>query len=252
MGTTIYKGVRFSECYFERCDFQHAHFIDCSFSNCTFQNCSGFGIKFDRTEIPPREFLSSYAWPQANFSEASTDTRHVWKKRWLEIRLEIARQLFRSANECHRTEYSDDSLRLLKESELALRKHEASEKGELLSYLANIRTALNLFLTKGGTSLSRLLGGAGITIFVLLPLVFQFLLPGIEFMDQAVSASVDDYTLSHYGYALVAAAVTFLAFGFTSWSFTGLGSTLVIGIVSVIGLIWYALAIPVLVRRVYR
>jgi uncharacterized protein YjbI with pentapeptide repeats len=252
MGTCEYVKVRFIRCQFERCDFSDAEFVQCVFDDCEFIGCTGERVSFDRTEIDPATFLAGYNFPAENYSGAADEQKQQHEREWQESRYRIAGQLFRSNNEAFDTSFADAALRELKDARLKHRLYKAKNSAHpRLHLLALSLEKLNLFLTRGGTSISRLLACATAAI-LLIPFWLNF--TQIEMYGKKMQLRTEDLSsfLHDYIFAIPASGGLFLGFGygfFGSTSILGAWSLLAI---STLGITWYALIVPVLIRKVYR
>jgi hypothetical protein len=104
----------------------------------------------------------------------------------------------------------------------------------------------NLLLTKGGTSVSRLL----VAFAVLNAVLFPYLaLPQLclKYADNPCYCQEAVYVER-----LASSVELFLAFGYTNYSPQDFRSHLIITGYTTVGVVWYAFLIPVLLRRVYK
>ncbi|NOK39426.1 hypothetical protein HMI49_40285 [Corallococcus exercitus] len=252
MGTCTYTKVRFIRCNFETCDFSDAEFVQCVFDDCQFISCTGDRINFDRTEINPAAFLGGYTFPIDNYAGAAPEQKLKHEREWQEARYRTAGQLFRSNNESFDSGFADAALRELKEARLQYKWYKFKNEHSSIGQFAQLALEkANLILTQGGTSISRLL---------LFALAFVFIIPfwldavGVDLHSQHFQIRASDLktSIANYLLAVPNSGGLFLGFGhgfFSSQNVLGAWSLLAI---SFLGLIWYALAIPVLIRKVYR
>ncbi len=106
---------------------------------------------------------------------------------------------------------------------------------------------LNLKITRGGTSFfSLMLIGAICIALSALSLSFS----GVTFHDKPCKP--DSIQLLPIVEQLTRATSLFLGVGYTAFKPSNPHETIGLTTVSALGLIWYALLIPVLVRRIYR
>jgi len=109
---------------------------------------------------------------------------------------------------------------------------------------------LNIKLTAGGTSLRNLFW-----VLVAGVLIMPFILSSYDIKFNGVSCSLDSlagHGLADYVSQLAPSASLLLAFGFTGFSASTAGGTAVLVLAATLGLAWYSLLIPVIIRRVYR
>lgn len=264
-GTTDFHQVRFIDCTFEQCDFSHDEFRECSFERCTFTRCSAIQALFHRTEVDPRAFLAGIAFPDYNLTDKTESLRHALHREWLHIRLRLAEQLFRSNSDLLHSQHSDTGLLELKRIShvflIDLWRHGTS------NYAAQPLTvwhaALNdpagpfrmfgryavLLLTAGGTSIRNLA-----IVLLLLAAIYPFVLSSLSITYNATPCALvgNGHPVAQYVRLFLLSISLLLGFGFTAFSPTGLLATLALVGGSTFGVFWYALLIPVLVRRVYR
>lgn len=260
MGTTRYVGVRFQNCTFTRCDFADAEFEDCLFDRCTFKECTGAGARFQKTEIDPTAFLSAFECPLYNYRHASDPERETVERDWPEIRLRVAAQLFRSNCEVLNTDLSDRGLYELKTAEVAYERQawRVGRKGDVLyvdratwqAWVATGVKSLNVKLTAGGTSLRNLA-----VVLIVAVLITPVLLGSMSVTYQQTTYAFSGWSGSSvetYFRLLAPAAALILAYGFGNFSFASAGATAVGVAIAGFGLAWFALLIPVLIRKIYR
>ncbi len=236
MGTTIYKSVRFKGCKFISCDFQNGRFQDCVFEECEFESCTCMEVRFESTEVSPKHFLKAIVFPAKNFqSTENQQNLEKYEKEWPSIRLQTARQILKSNMEIHHTKYVDDALHLVKQCEL---------KNGGLGPFGKIWLSLHLILTDGGTSFYKL---SILAFLVALVTALCLLGSDVSFFGMEVNLASPTYWLAFFG-----ACGAFFGFGFTALQTSQPYMAAVLLCVAFLGLVWYAMAIPVLVRRVYR
>ncbi|NRD55152.1 pentapeptide repeat-containing protein [Corallococcus exiguus] len=267
LGSTIYYRVRFQDCQFDRCDFMNADFEECIFERCEFKDCTADNCLLSKTEIDPTPFFSGTPFPQKNHSSSEPAFKQTSLRTWLEVRMRLAEQVFRSNSEAQNSDYTDSALFHLKTSQLARRKDvwlhgshrpEAKSQGHLKATLSQPRQSLrlilstiNLWLTAGGTSLTRLVGAlvtltlAYPVILVILPV--KYLNTQCEFTtDTALSIITSYINLSTLALSLL------LGFGFSAFTSQSTLGNIALVAGATFGVIWYALLIPVIIRRIYR
>src|SRR6266568_4356 len=260
MGTTRYVGVRFQDCTFTHCDFADAEFEDCLFERCTFKQCTGERARFQKTEVDPTAFLSGLECPLYNYRHASDPERNTVERDWPEIRLRVAAQLFRSNCEVLNTDLSDRGLYELKRAEVAYERQvwRARRKGKAPyadratwhAWAAMQVKALNVKLTAGGTSLRNLA-----VVLLAAVLITPVLLGSIAVTYQGTTYAFSGWSASSvetYFRLLAPAAALILAYGFGNFSFASAGATAIGVAVAGFGLAWFAVLIPVLIRKMYR
>jgi hypothetical protein len=252
MGTCDYSKVRFVRCRFEKCDFSDAEFLQCIFDDCEFFDCTGERVLFDRTEIDPMRFLKGYVFPKDNYSGASEIQRQLHEGEWQESKYRIAGQLFRSNNEAFDSGFADAALKELKSARLNQRLYKISKKQHSRTdRIASFFERLNLSLTEGGTSIRRLLLFAG--IFVL------FIPPWLDYVQvnlyskemQLRTTGILDWSRD-YLFAIPSSGGLFLGFGYGAFESHSVCGAWSLFAITALGITWYALIIPVLIRKVYR
>lgn len=256
LGGTLFRHVTFHSCKFERCDLGGSQFAECQFNDCTFTECTAENTSFAATEVDPTAFLTGMPPPVYNYAEPIPDgepTAAQVVADWVEVRRKLAAQLLKSNTEIHNTDHSDRGLFELKRAELearleALRAHPLKEGvTRLLLRVMQIFTAwLILKVTKGGTSVSRLLLTAMFMIFLYALLLST---SHVTFINQ-------DCHLNFFKWPLVLqqlarATSLFLAFGYTAFG-GGTFATVLLTAAASLGLFWYALLAAVVIHRVYR
>lgn len=260
MGTTQYQGVRFRDCKFERCDFANANFTDCLFERCEFVQCTGEGANWRNTEIDPSAFLAALECPLYNFDAAPDSEKAELKHDWLEIRVRLAGQLFRSNCEVLNASLSDLGLLEMKKAEVAYERDiwRARRRGSMAgrdkagwgAWMGIQLKALNVWLTAGGTSLKKLVIALVIAVLVV-PLVLGAM--SAEYQGTRYEFSGWDLGSVQTYLALVApAAALVLGYGFSNFRLFSAEATAFAVAASTLGLAWFAVLIPVLIRKIYR
>jgi len=260
-GTVHFHRVRFIDCTFERCDFQNAEFSECVLERCQFTECSAQQALFLRTEVDPAAFLSGIVFPVYNLTGKAPELVRQIQREWQQVRLRLSEQLFRSNSEIFHSQHSDAGLLALKRAQhsaaVDLWRHGASRyDAQPLSLFEALRRDpggpiratlrwLNLVLTAGGTSIRNLA-----CVLVILILAYPFLLSSLPITYGGANCTLE--SLRDYVRLALASASLLLGFGFTAFSGVGLAATSALVLAGVFGVSWYALLIPVLIRRVYR
>jgi hypothetical protein len=255
-GGTVFRHVTFEDSTFSRCDFEDSEFSECQFVDCMFTECTAENASFIATEVDPTAFLRGMPPPVYNCEEPTPDgeaTPAQLAADWVEVRRKLAAQLLKSNAEIYHTDHSDRGVFELKRAELKARvqalRVDPLQEGvpRFLVRAGRICTAwLILNVTKGGTSLSRLLLTA--TLIVAL---YALLLSTshITFINQ--DCHLNNFDRSLVLQQLARAESLFLAFGYTAFS-GGPRATVLLTAGAAIGLFWYALVAAVVIHRVYR
>ena len=258
-GTTEFYKVVFKRCTFQRCDYMNSIFRNCKFINCTFEKCTAYNIMISTTEINPILFLDSIEVPFYNFPSITKAIKFNISREWIDVKLHIARQLVKSSSEIHHTKLIDDSIYKLKSIELLKTKDKlvnpifhitdinGEKKGfwyllffEFQNLFNYIFGWVNQLSTRGGTSLIRL---------ILISLFFIFL---ISYHLLHLNTAYGKIDLSISWLTNIPFSISlFLGFGFSGFSFP-VEDSLILVAYALFGIIWYALLIPVLIRKIYR
>lgn len=255
-GGTVFRNVTFEGSVFYRCDFGGSQFVECQFLDCTFSDCTAENAGFVSTEIDPTALLKGTPPPLYNYDGTIPDgeaTSAQVEADWVEMQRKLAARLLASNTQIHNTTYSDRGLFELKRAEVkarheALRVHPLKE-GWLrlpLRALQLIGAYLILKLTKGGTSLSRLLLAAMIVVSVYALVLSR---SHIRFMNQ--DCHLNSFELWLVSRQLARATSLFLAIGYTAFD-GGTLATIFLTCAASLGLFWYALVAAVVIHRVYR
>ena len=172
-GGTVYRHVRFVDCRFKRCDFGTTQFIDSHFQSCAFEECTGEYISLASTQVAPIPLLSGMPAPHYNYSgecDGELTSREL-NTLWLEVRRALAAQLFKSNEAVCHTTHCDAALYALKAAELEIRSNSlryAAKRPGLSFHLKETVACGGLWLllkvTKGGTSIARLMGISALAI----------------------------------------------------------------------------------------
>jgi Pentapeptide repeats (9 copies) len=255
-GGTTYRHVRFEHCTFRRSDFAMSQFIDCQFRLCIFTECTAEHVSFSATEIDPTTILAGVPPPHYNYGSPYDGELSPAEltSQWLEVRRALAAQLLKSNGEIHHTRYCDAALVNLKNAELSVRvdqlKSRSIQNGVVQSIIEAVRCGaswLVLALTKGGTSVARLI----LIALVAIPLYATLL--SVSF----VTFHGKSCHLTSFGFGaaigqLSCATSLFLALGYTAFVASSALELALLTLGAGLGLIWYALLAAVVIRRVYR
>lgn len=263
-GSVYYEKVKFTNCTFERCDFMNADFSNCDFKNCTFKKCSGYNVRFNYSDLDPTSFLESIVVPIYNFDGLSSGEKKGAEREWIRTRISIARQLLKSSIEICNSSYSDKCI-------YEIKKEESKERFDILFYGESITNTTGnfmsgnwffkifkliwnwiksaiLFITRGGTSLS----GLGIALIVLVAFISLFLsCSEVSYANHLLKVSEDESYVFGVIKNLPHAFSLFLTYGYSSFSSSSPLVYLWLNCISAVGLIWYALSIAVIVRRIH-
>tara|TARA_A100001391_G_scaffold179227_1_gene144072 strand:- start:128 stop:1321 length:1194 start_codon:yes stop_codon:yes gene_type:complete len=258
LGTTIYDNVRFRNCDFKRTDFQNADFFECFFDDqCNFEDCTATDTKFERTEIPPNAFLGAVTFPRYNHANSTKEVSDHAIEEFLENKLHVSEQVHASVVSA---EYSDESLFHVKQAAVAYCKNRLCRESP-----SQIRRAFrlkfwrqvalpqcNIWLTRGGTSFTRLVVVLLLLMFVVSPALFH--IAGIKHQSMAMQVNFDGVIVFVKSYVFIALQSTtlWLGFGFTSYCSSSPTGQLILAFCGTLAFGWIALLIPVLVRRVYQ
>lgn len=262
-GTIIFEKVIIKKCIFELCDFSNTEFRNCIIEKCTFINCSAENVLFTKTEIEPSSFLNGVTFPEYNLDNCNNEFIEKLRHDWKSIRYRIASSIYQSNTEISHSRFSDISLYHLKKAELSYlcdlwKSKDLGEidKRRFSKFSLALRASfigINIFFTKGGTSISRLL-----SIAIILIGIFNFL----------IGFSAVNYGTYNMNYSSTIPGIIpgiikfvenipktlslFFSFGFSSFNAeTILGSFYLI-IVPISGLTLFAFLIPMLLRRIYK
>src|SRR6185437_2061791 len=212
------------------------------------------------------DFMTGLDVPIYNFAAAADDEKQQLLIFWLDVRLRVAAQMFASLSETYNTLLSDRALLELKKAEHSQRvdvwihgthHHTNTSRDWIGAFTRRVPEGLqcglawlNIKLTAGGTSLRNLFW-----VLVAGVLIMPFILSSYDIKFNGVSCSLDSlagHGLADYVSQLAPSASLLLAFGFTGFSASTAGGTAVLVLAATLGLAWYSLLIPVIIRRVYR
>ncbi len=253
LGSVIFNHSRFKNCVFIRTDFENTIFNDCTFNNCNFTDCTATNAEFNNTEINPDALMGGITFPTYNSKGMTPIQKSNFQKEWLEIKLNLATELFRSNTATAHSYYSDRGLYYLKLSKLKYQYDSIDFRRafhDALLFISCIGARINLLATKGGISLRRIVTTAIFIILVSNLFVKSFTAicyNGVPlYYDQSGSIITQFFESVPYLISL------FLGFGFTNFQAPTYFDKCTLIFVATIGIFWYALLIPVLVRKVYR
>lgn len=254
LGSTEYCSVRFEDCQFTNVDFQNGHLIECLFVNCSFTNCTATRAMFEETELSPIAFFSGVTFPEYNHQDSSTDTKNQFKNDFRDDRLRLSRRLTRSNTEVGNSFYADEGIYQIRSIELEQNIAAIKLCRPLRSISLSVRVALgalNLFLSKGGTSLARL-----VSFLLILVGTSPFLLANfdIKYREECITLNITSISafLGDYLFAAVVSFSLFMGFGFTNFDAETRLGTIALVACGALGVTWLALLIPVLIRRIYK
>lgn len=268
-GGTVYKRVVFRRCTFERCDFMNAEFEECIFNNCQFVDCTAYKVVFERTEVDPEKFYGAIKVPSYNFPSLTKSEQKRIKREWVNVQLSLARQLLGTSSDVYHTQYIDKALFILKKSEFkslldkllhtvqSLKNINGIEPARNVIFLNKIMYAIqlvfrgaNIILTKGGTSLGRLLS-VGILMTLVIATHLSFITDlkynSIELSMHANDTGLIENLLSNIPYSIS----LFLGFGYSGFIFDR-GDVGFMVFYTLLGLAWYALLITIILRKIYK
>jgi hypothetical protein len=255
-GGTEYRHVWFERCSFRRCDFGMSQFFECHFRECIFDECTGEHVSFSATEVSPDEMMKGMVVPLYNYGPdcEGEPSRKTLESQWLEIRRALAAQLLKSNGDVYHTQHSDAALVQLKMTELRVRWDNLRTRsfvGGDTYWVSDLVRAgflwLILTLTKGGTSMARL-----VLLAILAIPTYALLLSVSSVTYQGTSCYHPWLHFSTAIKVMAYAASLFLAVGYTAFAGSTAIETVLLTAGAAIGLIWYALMAAVVIRRVYR
>lgn len=253
-GITFYH-VTFESCTFNRCDFGGSKFDECQFVNCVFTECTAENASFVATEIDPTAFLKGVPPPVYNYENPIPDGEPNVSQvaaEWVEVRRKLAAQLLRSNTEIYHSFNSDRGLFELKRADLrarvqALQPQSPKDFAGLPLRATQVAVSwLVLHVTRGGTSLSRLVLAATLAITA-----YAYFLSHSHVTFQTQDCHLESFDPPLVLQQLARATSLFLAVGYGDFSGNPRATVLLTAAAS-IGLLWYALLVEVVIHRVYR
>lgn len=261
MGTINFERVIIQKCVFELCDFSNTEFNNCIIEECVFINCSAENVIFNKTEIEPRSFLNGVSFPTYNLDNYNSESIEKLKHKWKSIRYRIASSIYQSNTEISHSRFSDLSLYYLKKAEFLylwdlMRLNDVVEisksERKLNKFSLVLRVyfvGLNILLTKGGTSLSRLL-----FVAIILIGIFNYIIGflTINYNSYAMSYNLAIPKVIKFMENIPKTFSLFFSFGFTSFNTETLLGAFFLIVVPIFGLFWFAFSIPILLRRIYK
>jgi uncharacterized protein YjbI with pentapeptide repeats len=261
LGGVAYFNCRFIDCTFDCCDFGGSKFVECAFSDCRFSNCTAWNVIFTRTIIDPTAFLTGLPFPLRNYQNVALAERQNDQRKHLRTQLEIADHLLGSLANTNQSDFFDRALYYSKLYDFRVKVRRLGEWGRYQRlHLSQGWAAwalvvdasrvgfdwLNLLLTKGGTSFTRLAA----IFFGMNLLVFPLLIVPRVSMSYHENAAF--FQTSNYFQNVAVGTELFLAFGYTNFKPSDAGSHVMLTLYAVLGIVWYAFLIPVLLRRIYK
>jgi hypothetical protein len=264
LGTNTYKDVRFENCTFTRCDFMNARFIYCHFENVKFEICSAMNCYFENSEINAKHFFQSLIFPNQDHNLFKTEKKY-YSRQHIYSNYNLAKSLHRSNCHVGSSSLVDISLFELKKFEVKYLydsfKHsnnnfECTEDSFIKSlklrtplFLNFLGRRLNLILTKGGTSIMRL-----ILVALLCVLIFNFFFfnSGISNSFFNTAEHVSENKLFRYINWVPKTISIFLGYGFGAFKGSTATEVNILILCTAIGIFWYALLIPIVLRKVYK
>jgi hypothetical protein len=249
-GSVIYRGVRFEGVKFINCDFSNSVFDSCVFDNCTFESCSAYHPEFINTEINPGEFLPGIRLLKENY----TDITSKISDDFIYMKFNLCKKIYHSNNCIGNHFFSDVGLYELKKTELKYLKFKIRRAFEMKSCIEGLKSSfylpfkwLNIKTTKGGTSLARLL----LCIFVLL-LMFNlyFFISGI--CEPNYNFALSNNSFIKFFQWLPKTISIFLSYGYTAFKDNSGFNFFMINVCSLLGIIFYAMVISILIRKIYK
>lgn len=227
------SGVQFEQtvfegCEFRLCDFSKTLFRGCVFRDCILSGCSGYDVSFESTEISAKAFLGALEFPYSQYrmaigyAKTSSERMNLIREcderseRWRRSRVDCARRLLVSNDQCSHAHYADEALVLLRRFE-----------GRKIPYIFSLMV----------TSLERMLllavGVSGVLMLVLYCTGTKY--AGLE--DSGVCG-------------LIASVLgVFFLFGFTNVQAKSGVALLAIVLAALVGVVWNAALIAGLMRR---
>ncbi len=251
LGSVNYINVRFENCSFKNCDFSNSRFEYCVFDQCTFEKCSASHPEFISTEISPG-FVTSLVLLSENYEKGKL-TNDI-KDSFYSMKFNVAKKVYNSNNSIDSHTLADLSLFELKKAEHTYLKRLTLKEFVNKRYLKGFRMGLylpskwfNLKLTKGGTSLSRLLWCICAII-----ILANFYFCNSSIIDKSyIFTSSPNFIIKYFEW-LPRTASIFLAYGYTAYTSNDFIEYFLLNLFVVIGLFMYALLISVLMRKIYK
>jgi len=252
------KKLTFQGCIFKSY-FSNTEFRNCVIEECKFINCSAENVIFNKTEIEPSSFLNGVTFPEYNLDNCSEEFIKKLRHDWKSIRYRIANSIYQSNMEISHSQFSDLSLYHLKKAELSYlwdllisKNLGEMNKGSLSKFSLFFRVifiGLNILITKGGTSILRLLSAAIILIGI-----FNFVIgfSSINYGIYNMSYSSTTPGIIKFVENIPKTLSLFFSFGFSLFNTETILDSFFLIIVPIFGLIWFAFLIPILLRRIYK
>lgn len=243
LGSCEFKYMKFDNCTFTLCDFMNSKFDRSLFKDCNFDSCSAMYLKIELTEIAPNSFLNSLIFFHKHYLNDEKEKMDDFEK-FNSNKLQLAKSIYRSNDQLASLDLVDESLFHLKKLELKnMRRKFDCGQWESWKNLAFpiIFSKINFIISKGGTSLTRLFG-VGLIIWILFTIIFSF---------SSIQMNVDNEPIG-IGFSFSKTFSIFLGFGFTGFYVKTITDFFAMVICAGLGILWYAIAIPVLIRKMHR
>lgn len=250
MGSVTYQRVRFENVCFTNCDFSNSIFDSCVFDNCTFKRCSAYHPEFINTEINPSKFLSGICYLQQNY-ELSLDEN---KNEFIYTKFSLSKQIYNSNNSVGSHYLSDIGLYELKKNEFRYLKSTLKQSFKNKEYKHSFLTVifllfkwLNIQITNGGTSLSKLLV---VVFFLLVFFNFYFSCSSIE--EANYNFELSNNCFLRFCQWFPKTMSIFFAYGYTAFKTNNGLYFAIINLCAFLGIIFYAMVISILIRKIYK
>ncbi|MBN8671865.1 MAG: pentapeptide repeat-containing protein [Chitinophagales bacterium] len=264
LGSIEFKDVRFENCIFNSCDFMNSRFHECNFDRSEFSNCSAINTYFDKTEIAPNSFFKSLNHLNHNISNNHADIDDINKslRHYKYNHFNLTKTVYRSNTSAYNSIYVDESLYHLKKAELTFLidrfRHpndmfECKKENFVYSLFKRGKQLipisgkyLNIILTKGGTSLQRLIYIASVIIIIFSIYIKYF--SSITYELNGVQVCLSD---NIYINCLWKSLTIFFRAN-NSFKTCNELDLFILTLCQTIGIFWYAVLIPILLRKIYK
>jgi hypothetical protein len=220
-------------------DFANADFIECAFDNCSFVRCTTEHAFFSRTQISAEAFMQGLVCPSYNHGAFDAKQHAELEREWMNVRARVAASIS-TGTEGISTELADEALYVARRTDSELRASTSWAR-----YLLLMPRRAVIWLTKGGTSLWRLVAVVAASP-LLAPVFLQYLGCTYEKLPIHFATPKEYVTLALRANGLV------LAYAPDPFAATTLAGELLLAVVPSLGILWIAVVLAVLVRRVYR
>lgn len=252
---SIWKSVKFSACTFERCHWGRVTFENCVFVNtCNFieMSASAESLTLQSTAIPPKNFLASL---KPNLRDLPDDvTRDYQTYRFASTRANLAKMVWNSNSDESNIEYYFESQEELVKALLSQRVESSGFDLKTKKYRNNLIKLISSFLPRCERRLVCAAGwfsrwGRSLTRPILIG-VFCIVFFCFIWRSYAYYSGNHATYLSSLGRSLN----LFLIAGYTVHIGPNAATTeKALGLLNIIfGLAWYALIVPVWLRRIIR